>query len=181
MDFEIKINDKLSVKLRNADDAKAFFDLVVKNREELRKWLPWVDATISPKDTEEFILRCGEDFKNKKSADFGVWYEDKWVGSMGYHQIDYANKKASIGYWLDKDHQGKGIITESVKAIIRYGFDELNLNRIEIECASTNLKSRAVAERLGFVFEGTLRENHIVNGIFYDGLLFSILRREWSE
>lgn len=180
MEFEIKINERLSLKLRNAKDAEAFFNLVDKNREEFRKWLPWVDSTISPKDTNEFIIKCLDDFEKKKSADFGILYENKWVGSMGYNNIDIANKKAEIGYWLDKDYQGKGIMTDCVRAIIDYGFKELDLHRIEIKCASSNAKSKAVPERLGFTLEGTLRDDHRINGAFSNSLIFGILKSEWG-
>lgn len=126
-------------------------------------------------------MKCLDGFEKKKSADFGILYENKWIGSMGYNDIDLTNKKAEIGYWLDKDYQGKGIMTDCVRAIIKYGFEELDLHRIEIKCASSNTKSKAVPERLGFTLEGTLRDSYRMNGVFCDTLIFGILRSEWSH
>jgi ribosomal-protein-serine acetyltransferase len=147
----------------------------------LRKYLFWVDLTPTYKEVETFIIKCREAFENKTGADFGIWYEGAWVGSMGFHDIIMRDKKAAIGYWLGKEHQGKGIMTECVKAIIKYGFTELDLNRIEIECARINTQSRAIPEKLGFTLEGTLRDNRIIEGKFEDVLLFSLLRSEWKQ
>lgn len=180
MEFEIKINERLSLKLRKPEDAEEFFRLVDKNRVTFREYLAWVDMTTSPEDVEEFILKCKKGFEEKTSADFGVKYEGKWVGSMGFHDIDMTHEKAAIGYWLDLDYQGKGIMTECVKAIIKYGFEELKLNRIEIECEANNSRSKAIPEKLGFTLEGKIRANHKINGTYQDDLLFSLLRNEYQ-
>src|SRR5574343_1890713 len=141
MDHEIKVNDKISLKLRKEEDAQVFFEIVDRNREEFRKWVPWSDLTVSSEDTKKFIIKCQEEFKDKKAADFGVLYEGKWVGSMGFHTIKIDHEWAEIGYWLDGDYVGRGIMTECVKAMINYGFNELNLHRIQIRCDSINTKS----------------------------------------
>ena len=180
MNFEIKINEKLSLKLRHEEDAEAIFSLTDKNREHLRAWLPWVDATVSSEDTKKFIVECQEKFEQKKGADFGIWYEGQWIGSMGFHTIRLDNEWAEIGYWIGKDFEGKGIMTECVKSVIKYGFEELNLHRIQIKCDSRNLRSKAIPERLGFVFEGAARENRKKDGVFSDSLTFGLLRNEWN-
>ena len=151
-----------------------------KNREAFRPYLDWIDTTTSDKDVEDFILKCKKGFEEKTSADFGVLYEGKWVGSMGFHDIRHDHHRAAIGYWLDREYQGKGIMTACVKAIINYGFTELNLNRIEIQCEMNNLKSKAIPERLGFTCEGILRDYHKVNGEYQNDLLYSLLKREWK-
>lgn len=180
MNFEIKINEKLSLKLRHAEDAEAIFLLTDKNREHLRPWLPWVDKTLTAEDTREYILGELENFEKKVAADFGIWYEGQWAGSMGYHAIKVSDKKAAIGYWLGEEFTGKGVMTECVKALVKYGFEELGLNRIEIECSTLNEKSRAIPKRLGFTLEGTLRQSHIVNSVVMDNYIYSLLKEEWN-
>ncbi len=145
MNYEIKINENLSLRLREESDAQAFFDL------------------------------------DKKSADFGVWYDGQWVGSMGFHTIKLDKGWAEIGYWLSEDFQGKGIMTESVKAIIDYGFNTLNLHRIQIKCDSDNINSKFIPERLGFKLEGVTREDHMKGDRFSDGLIYGLLRNEWNN
>jgi ribosomal-protein-serine acetyltransferase len=181
MSFQITINEKLALKLRSPEDASAIYRVIDNNREHLRVWLDWVDNTRSPEDVKKFIIACNEGFQEKKSADFGIWYDGEWVGSMGFHNISERYKTGAIGYWLDKEHQGKGIMTACVKAITEYGFNELGLNRVEIECSVMNEKSKAVAERLGFVLEGVLRHNRVHEGKSQDGLIFSMIKTEWKK
>lgn len=95
--------------------------------------------------------------------------------------MDKANRKDTIGYWLAEKFQGKGIITDAVKALIKYGFTEMNLNRIEILCAVDNTKSRAVPERLGLVNEGITRDCEWLYDHFVDSVTYSILSKEWKE
>ena len=181
MNFEIKINEKLSLILRSENTAEEFFKLIDKNRQELRRWLPWVDSTVSVEDTKKYTLECREKFKNKESVSTSILYEGSVVGSVGFNKVDLINEWAEIGYWLDKDHQGKGIMTECVKAIIEYGFNDLGLNRIIIKCDSLNTKSKAIPERLGFKIEATLREDHKYEGNFSDGLIYGLLKTEWHK
>jgi len=184
MDFSIKVDEDLSLKLRHEEDTDTVFNLVEKNRAHLKPWLPWVDKTLTPEDSRKYILDGLENFKNKKTADFGIFYQETLVGSMGFNKIDSVNKKAEIGYWIDSDYEGKGIMTKCVTTIINYGFNELNLNRIEIRCSILNKRSAAIPKKLGFTHEATLREDHKITepetgAEFTDGLVFGILRKEW--
>lgn len=181
MSFEIKINEKLALKIRGIEEAEAFFVLTDRNREHLRPWLPWVDVTLTSEDTKKYLERVLDQYAKKTAVDFGIWYENAWVGSMGFNEIDQVNSWAEIGYWLDKDHEGKGIMTESIKALINYGFTELGLHRIQIRCSSLNIKSEAVPKRLGFLLEGVLREDHKINGHYSDGLIYGLLKSEWNK
>jgi hypothetical protein len=85
---------------------------------------------------------------------------DKLVGDIGYHPIDWADRKAEIGYWLGESFQGKGLMTEACKTLITYAFAELGLNKVEIHCAAENIRSCAIPKRLGFTQEGI--NDHVV-------------------
>ena len=100
------------------------------------------------------------------------------VGMVSLHNINYIMHTAAIGYWLDEDNVGRGIITDAVKTMIRYAFDELAINRIEIRAAVGNIKSRAIPERLGFRQEGILRQAECVNGIFMDMAVYVLLKSD---
>jgi ribosomal-protein-serine acetyltransferase len=85
-----------------------------------------------------------------------------------------------MGYSLGAEHQGRGIVTACMRVLIHYTFDELKLNRVELRCAAENLKSRAVAERLGFTREGELRESWLIHGSFVGKVVYGMLASEWS-
>ncbi len=180
MNSVIPVRQDLELRLRTGEDAEAFFKVTDKNRAYLREWLPWVDATKTVDDTRKFILGATAKFESGEGHDFGIWYEGQWVGSIGFHYWDKANRKDTIGYWLAEDFQGKGIITDSVRALIKYGFEEMDLNRIEILCAIGNKKSQAIPERLGFKNEGVTRECEWLYDHFVDSVTYSILRSEWK-
>jgi ribosomal-protein-serine acetyltransferase len=109
-----------------------------------------------------------------------ILQNDVTVGRIGLHHLNRDNKNASIGYWLTKNTEGKGIITRSCKVLITYGFEELELHRIEIKAAVNNVKSQAIPQKLNFTKEGTLRESELVNGVFLDLVLYSMLQDEWK-
>jgi ribosomal-protein-serine acetyltransferase len=103
------------------------------------------------------------------------------IGRVGVYNIDLINKNASIGYWLDKDQEGQGIITRCCKAIIDEGFSYLQLNRMEIRAATANFKSQAIPQRLGFKKEGVIRQGEFVNNEFVDLYVYSMLKEEWQK
>lgn len=178
MNFVIPVRENLELRLRIETDAEAFFNLVDKNRTYLRQWLPWVDATKTVEDTQKYVQSCLSSFEKKEGIDLGIWYEGQWVGSVGFHYWDKINRKDTIGYWLAEGFQGKGIMTDAVKALMKYGFETMNLNRIEILCAVENTKSRAIPERLGFKNEGVARENEWLYDHFIDAVAYSLLESE---
>jgi ribosomal-protein-serine acetyltransferase len=95
------------------------------------------------------------------------------------HFINLPNKKAEIGYWIGSKSQGKGLVTNSVKALLNIAFKELDLNRVAIQCAVSNTASANIPKKLGFTLEGVLRSNEVVGENIYDHHVFSILKAEY--
>ena len=160
-------------------DAEELFALVEKNRARLREWLPWLDYTQSVEDSRGFIKRSLEEHAAGKSLMMGIFVEDSLVGLVGFNTITSANRSAVIGYWIDQDHSGQGLMTGAVKELIDRGFKRLNLHRIEINAATDNLKSCAIPLRLGFNLEGTKREAEWLYDHFVSLNCYSLLRDEW--
>src|SRR5690606_11812221 len=80
------------------------------------------------------------------------------------HRMDWAVRSFEIGYWIRKDAEGQGIVTEAVNAITRYAFEQLQARRVETRFETENLRSRAVAERLGYDLDGCLRQDRFKVG-----------------
>ena len=89
------------------------------------------------------------------------------------------NMKTEIGYWLSFDFQHKGIVTKCSKALIVYAFDELKMNRIQLKAGVGNIKSRAVAERLGFELEGIERDGELHSRGYIDLAVYSLLKKDF--
>jgi ribosomal-protein-serine acetyltransferase len=96
--------------------------------------------------------------------------------------VDRDNAVGAIGYWLDLHHHGRGVMTAAVHALVRHGFDELQLHRVEIRTDVLNRSSRAVAERLGFRLEGVLRESYRISDECYsDDAVYSMLASDGAR
>lgn len=179
--IRIIVDKDIYLKLLNVEHTEDLFELIDKNRKSLRKWLPWVDTTRGVEDTRKFIYSSIGQYSRNDGFHAGIWYKDILVGVIGLHMIDHNNRYTSIGYWLDEEFQGKGIMTKACDALIRYIFNELKLNRVEIRCAEENIKSKAIPERLGFVKEGILRETEFLYDHYVNHVVYGLLRDEWNK
>ena len=169
------------LRLVEESDDEELFALIDRNRAHLRGWLPWLDGNTTIDDSRAFILHSKEQHFSNRGFQAGVWYENKLAGIIGYHPIDWQNRIVMIGYWLGKEYQGKGIMTESCRLLINYAFDEYNLNRVEIRSATGNSKSCAIPERLGLTREGVIRDGEWLYDHFVDLFLYSMLATRWKE
>lgn len=181
MKFELKIDEKMSLVIPELENADKIFSSIDKDRKHLSEWLSWVEDTKSSKDTRENLEKRIEEFNAGTAASFYVKYNDTFVASVGFISIDKENQKGEIGYWLLSEYQGKGVMTKSVEACINYGFSELNLNKIIIQCSGKNSKSAGIPKRLGFTQEGYLRQDRLESGKFKDTLIFGLLKEEWNK
>lgn len=178
--FNKEDKSKIKLKLIEMKHAEEVFKSIDTNREHLRPYLPWVDSTRTLSDTKEFIKYSKKQYVNNKGFDAGIWYEGKYVGMIGFHSLNRRTNSISIGYWLDKDYTGKGIVSYACKKFIKYAFDILKMNRVEITCAEDNVKSRAIPERLGFIEEGKVRDGEMRDGRYVDLVIYGLLKREWK-
>jgi [ribosomal protein S5]-alanine N-acetyltransferase len=103
------------------------------------------------------------------------------IGWCGYHTWYLQHHRAEIGYVLAKEnYRQKGLMTEAMTAIIHYGFNAMNLHRIEAFVGSDNVASLSIMERFHFKKEGLLREHYVVNNRMEDSLVFSLLKHEYA-
>lgn len=160
--------------------AQELYDLTEANRKYLREWLPWLDQIKSSSDTKKFIESTIKESSAGGAPNYAVLYKGTVCGVAGFHEINKQHKIGSIGYWLAQNHTGNGIITEVVKELLKIGFGEFNLNKIEICCAEGNVKSRAIPERLGFTYEATLRQCEWLYSKYVNHAIYSILASEYN-
>lgn len=179
MTFEFlpkNIDNTLTLCHLSPQHAKPLFELTDQNREFLKPWFPWIEFTNQLKDTEKFITDQSKLFRDNKSIQIVIKRDSRIIGMTDYHEIDLANEVGKIGYWLGEVFNGNGFMTSVVREMISIGFDHLELNRIEIHCATSNNKSRAIPERLGFTLDGVLRCAEKVNGCFQDHAVYVLLK-----
>jgi len=175
------VSEDIQLKLLELRDADEIFALTDASRLYLREWLPWVDATATVEDSKTFIQSTLQQFAANKGFQAGILYKSELAGVIGFHEINWANRSTSIGYWLGEGFQGKGIMTSACRAMIDIAFREYELNRIEIRTAAGNRKSQAIPERLGFLQEGICRQEEWINDHFVDHVVYGLLAEDWLD
>jgi ribosomal-protein-serine acetyltransferase len=142
--------------------------------------LPWLDVVTCEEDTREFLATVIAQHQGGRGPTFGVVRHHALAGVVGFLPIDRINRCGEIGYWLAEQEQGRGVMTECCRFMMRYGFLTLDLNRIQIAAATDNVRSRAIPERLGFQLEGVLRARENLFGTFVNHAMYSLLRSEFD-
>ncbi|MGC3977037.1 MAG: GNAT family protein [Paludibacteraceae bacterium] len=173
-----------SIKLKpiTESDALHIFEIIDSEREYFAKWLPFVPFVKSVEDELNYIRSIFATPEDEREIVFCIYYTDIFVGLIGlkFNADNKANQKTEIGYWLSEKHQGKGIITTSVKVLLNLAFSELKLNRVQIRCATGNIGSKNIPKRLGFVLEGIERDGELLaNGNFTDLEIYSMLKKDF--
>lgn len=138
---------------------------VCESLDELRPWMPWAQSAPSIEESEavlrhqlaRFILRSDLVYQIYRKNEDGT--AGRLLGGTGLHRFDWTVRRFEIGYWIRKSAQGQGYVSEAVQALARMAFEQLQARRVEIRMDDKNLRSRAVAERCGFEFEGVLRSD----------------------
>jgi ribosomal-protein-serine acetyltransferase len=176
----IHLDERTRLELTAERHAHGLFAAVNNNRIHLSEFLPWVDHMQSVDDFSKYVRNCEVLYLQNKEVSFVVILDEIPVGRIGLHYINLQNRNASIGYWLTKDAEGKGIMIRACKEIVTYGFEKLGLHRIELMAAVNNLRSQAIPEKLGFSKEGILRQAEFVNNVFVDLYMYSMLDFEWA-
>jgi ribosomal-protein-serine acetyltransferase len=174
----LMVNEHIHLQQLRVAHAGIIFETIDRDRNYLRRWLPFVDQTRKPEDTKDFIKQLQQNLRNDYV--YTIWYKGDFAGLAGYKDSDPVNQRTEIGYWLAENMQGKGIMIQTVKKLVDFAFRNLNRNRVQVKVAVGNHKSSAIPKKLGFIFEGIEREGEFHTDRFYDLELYSMLKKEWS-
>jgi ribosomal-protein-serine acetyltransferase len=177
--LRLELRSGCYLRLFEESDAEELDSVIAANRAHLAKWLDWANT----EGTEEwlgFIRRTREKVAANDGFCAAIIDDDAMVGWVGFDRIDWDSRSTSIGYWLARDRQGRGIMTEAVAALTGYAFDAWKLNRVEIRVAVGNQRSAAIAQRLGFREEGILRQRERHGDSFKDIVVYAMLAQEWD-
>jgi ribosomal-protein-serine acetyltransferase len=176
----IRVDDEVFLRLHEMRHAEELFRLSDENRDHLRPWMPWIDGTKSVEDTQGFLRGRVEGFTQGRAYTFTIMERGVALGTAGLEMTE-EGIEAEIGYWISSAAEGRGLVSRSTEALIRFAFEDLGVHRVVIVCAVENKRSRAVPERLGFTLEGTLRKRDVnPNREPMDQVLYALLRSEWK-
>ena len=179
--FTRVVDDDIELELAGKYIAEDIFDIIDRNRDNLMQFFSWLDSVKEVADTQAYIKEQIEKMAKGRAIYMAIRYQGKVVGVIDFNAIREHLKTVEIGYILDIEYRGKGIMQRAVKELCNMAFNIMGMNKVIIRCAHNNPKSCNVAKSLDFKLEGTLREFEDVNGTLINLNIFSMLKSEYAE
>ncbi|HWX03201.1 GNAT family protein [Collimonas sp.] len=170
---------RLLIRVAKPGDGVIFNQAIVDSAEHLKDWLSWV-APVPTVDESE--LSCRQAYArflmNEDLMAFLILKSNgALVGGSGLHYVNWSLRRFEMGYWGRTQYLGKGLISEGVAALAQYAIENLQANRVFLSMDERNFASRRLAERVGFEFEGTLRQDRKnLQGSLRNTRIYSVIR-----
>jgi RimJ/RimL family protein N-acetyltransferase len=164
-------------------DARDLREAVEETRPALLRFVPWGDQHRDEENTATFLRKAREDFDARKQFACAMHALDggRFLGGCGLHVKDLRARAFEVGYWIRASAEGRGYVQEAVRLVTALGFERFGANRVELCLDTANDRSRRVAERAGFVLEGTRRRSSArCDGTLLDLEIRSMLREEYE-
>lgn len=171
--------DRLVLKRISAENANDMFAYA--SLSEVTKYLLW-SPHLNLFETKGYIEYLQREYRRGNYADWGLNLKETgvFVGTVGFADIDLKNNCGEIGYVLNPAYQGKGLMTEAVKAVLKVAFEALTLNRVQLRIMEENIPSIRLAERCRFTYEGTFRQAMIVKEKYRTLKVYSMLFSDYA-
>ncbi len=179
--FSYRVDNEVELRLPEMRHAEEIFSVVRENLFYLKEWMPWATEDYSLESAQDYLRRNLQSFADNTGFGASIVINGRICGQIGYNKFDWSNKTTEIGYWLVASAQGRGVMTRCCCVLINHAFDQLNMNRVQINCATENYKSRAIPERLGFKAEGIYRQAEWLHHRFVDLAAYSMLAKDWKK
>ena len=168
--------------LRRIDENDVEEVLAIRGNPEIMKYIPRPLAK-SREDALEHIVMIEDKIINNIGINWGITLKGnpKIIGIIGHYKISLENHRAEIGYMSLPETNGKGYMSEAIKAVVTYGFEQMNLHSIEAIINPENIVSEKVLQKNGFLKEAHLLENEFWEGKFWHTVIYSLLKSNWKE
>ena len=178
--FALRLDDELALRLRERHHARDLYERIDREREHLfRGTLTWVrDLTLE--GAQRMVAAGLEQFGRGDGWHADLCWRGRPVGSMGLHALDRPGGSTEVGFWLEREAEGRGLITRSMRALQRHFFEARGLDHVALGAVPGNGRSEAVARRLGYRPEAVLRHALMIGDEPGDLAFYGLLRAEWE-
>lgn len=167
---------RLTLRKIKLEDAEAMYQYA--SKDDVTKYVLW-DSHKSLETTKQFIQMMINQYEEGNLAwSITLKETQEFVGTIDFVMYNKAEKIAEIGYALSDRHWGKGYVSEATKALLDFGFNELQLVRIQARCFADNVGSERVMQKVGMTYEGTMRKAKFAKGKYHDIKMYAILRED---
>ena len=181
--YAIQLVEGADAQLRPLEpwQAEEFLAHMDRARPNTDPWIPWASRSTDLDSARRTLQGYADKQADDTGRIYGIWLDGALVGGTMFPHFDVARGSCEIGVWCEAAGQGKGLITAAVRKLIDYALIERDLHRVEWINSTVNLRSRAVAQRVGMHLDGVLRGYTQYRGERLDAELWSILAPEWLE
>jgi len=174
--------DSILLRPYQEGDMNQVYEAVRESITELKPWMPWCHDDYSIEESKTFITSQPKEWESGTNYQFAIIDSSngQYLGGCGINHINYNDRVVNLGYWVRTSRTRQGVATESTLLLVHFGFDRLNLNRIEILAAVDNKASQRVAEKAGAVREGILRNRNVIQDRINDTVVFSFIPSDFN-
>jgi RimJ/RimL family protein N-acetyltransferase len=161
-----------------AEDAEQVLEAVDASREEIGRWMSWPPYLTEADTSRQEAGRSRERWDAGTSFDYTIRRraDNRFLGAVMIEDPNWVVPSFSLAYWIRTSEQGKGYVSEAVRAVARMAFTTLGARRVQILCDEGNVRSARVAETAGFQLEGLLRnDDRRPDGTLGSSLVFSLI------
>ncbi|WP_088042961.1 GNAT family N-acetyltransferase [Bacillus sp. EAC] len=171
-------SERIRLRKLTSHDAESLFNYA--SNPEVTKYVTW-ETHHTIEDSKQFINYVLELYKESKIAPFAI--EDKstgkLIGTADFVSWNTNHHNGEIGYVLSPDYWGKGIVPEVVNLLLKFGFNQMNMERIQARCFVENNASERVMQKVGMKFEGISRHAMFIKGQFVDLKIYAIIKNDY--
>ena len=168
----------LLIRTYRPDDIDSVYEAARESSPELSPWLGWCRPDLKREETASYILSREAAWQSGEEFGFGVFERTSgnFLGGVGLNQFKHLHRIGNLGYWVRTGFTGRGIASTAARRVAKFGFAELELERIEIVAAVANTASQRVAEKIGAMRECVQRKRLFINDQSQDAVVFSLIR-----
>ncbi len=177
-----RYTERLMLRPFRRRDVGSFHSAVMASIGELQPWLPWIEG-YDRSFAQRFIRESVGSWAERRAFDFTVRPIedlDRHIGNVSVWPTSVQNGVGEVGYWIRSDETGHGYGVEAAAVAVDVGFNELDLHKVVLRIAVGNIASEKIAKRLGFTYEGVLRDEVKVGTQWLDHSSWSMLQSEWA-
>lgn len=172
--------ERLVLRKLEREDAADLFEYA--SDPAVPRFMPW-EAHNTIEETNEFITFILEAYENQQKLTWAIELKEtrKMIGTIDFVKWLPKHGRAEIAYALSRDYWGLGFMPEAARALIAFGFDKMDLNKVEASILLENAQSRTVLEKMGMSFEGVARQHFKMKDEFVDLAMYSLLKSEFLQ
>lgn len=199
--FQLTVDLQISVRTFHPDDSEVLFQLLERNRARLKPWIHPSALPETPSAARKFAIECYFGSLDPLTAidtpyfsevrpyfpppdppmEMGIWVNDDLAGEVSLSRLPDSETAAEFGYWITEEKEGKGLVSRCVSALMDYAIDHMAIERFVIGCAVDNLRSRRVAERLGYRLHAIVPHGEVIGELVYDRAIYGIRSAVWRQ